>query len=432
MIGTGLGPDFERFVRDGDLTRQPVSAPPPGTRATVGTGPSAAAEEGSLAGLAFLTLLAGKVRTAETLARDGAESPLDGAPVALRRQSVARTVLAVISSLRGEPADAAFDASIAGARSAGDRWAHALALALWAEHGSRSDAPQAVEHAGAAVRLAERCGDTALLHWADRSRSLAALAVGDFEAARLVAERLRETAPNPTEQARARYVCGLAELRVGNREAATAALQDAADTFSVQGCRLERLPALLWLSVADHAQAPLHLGVARTLTAELEADPAIDRFWSERPALRLELLGSQRLVVGARTVECKTTHATKLIFSLALAGTAGLDADELCERLWPDKERDKALSSLTTATWDARTALASEGWRLSRSDDRLTLDMEGAAIDLDEAVAHLVDHPDDDGVIDRLRRQVLPAWRFEDWVVDIDERRAATLAHHLF
>ncbi len=310
---------------------------------------------------------------------------------------------------------------------AGDRWSSGLGLVLASEASANFDTELAALLAADAVGQAERAGDAALLRWADRARAGALVALGEPDAGLALASRLSD-APGQApaaEAARTDRVVGAAALRAGDDELARARLTPSAEVLATAGYIPEAVLALLALSEADPDGARSHLRRAHELAGEPGADSAFDRMFAMRPTLQVTMLGEQTLSVGGERCRAKTSHAEQLVFSLVLAGRDGLDARDLCERLWPGKDISKAMGSLTTATWDARAALGREAWRLDRKGDRLTLDTEDASVDLDDIMAALSAGSPDRELVQRLHLPLLPAWRHEDWVIDADERRAA-------
>ena len=195
--------------------------------------------------------------------------------------------------------------------------------------------------------------------------------------------------------------------------------------------------ALLLSAECDPPRAPDAIERARRLTTP---DPAFQVLWASRPSLRLEVLGRCNIAIGDRAVRFRTSKAETLVLMLALAGGRGIEADHLVRVLWADASRSKAASNLSTATYDARQALGSEAWRLHRSGSQLWLDLDGAFVDLDDAMRRARALMPNGGVVTEestrarrealldLSQEVLPTLRFEEWVGQVNQRRETFLA----
>jgi len=175
------------------------------------------------------------------------------------------------------------------------------------------------------------------------------------------------------------------------------------------------------LADAEPTAAAEPLGRARRLSTD---DPAYVRLWAHRPVLRVELLAATpRVLIGGRRAEFRARRSELLVYLLALAGPDGVDADRLCEQLWPGTPSQRARPRLRTAVWDARLGLATEAWRIRRTPTRLVLDLEGAEFDRAEATALVtrpVDTSDDASMraraeaLESLSRPILPGWSLAD------------------
>ena len=71
---------------------------------------------------------------------------------------------------------------------------------------------------------------------------------------------------------------------------------------------------------------------------------------------------------------------------LAIAGGRGIDNERVGHALWPDGDPGKMPSNLSSAAYDARQALGPEAWRLHRAGSQFWLDLDGAFVDLDDAM----------------------------------------------
>lgn len=340
-----------------------------------------------------------------------------------------------IAALRGEHAlaEAEFDRSLSMARAQGRHRLEAIIRLVRAEVTADVDPRRAHIDARAATAAFESLDDEALGGWAERVRAIAANASGEHRAAALITERLLTRSTNPLDRGRTLVVAARARRGLGDDEAATLALHEAVDLLGGTGGCWFLVDALLLLAEAepDHAEAWL------TRAGELTTDDAADaRRWATRPTLTLEVLGTQRLLVDREVLEFKSAKTLKLLFCLALAGPRGRDVDTLAELLWPDAADPS--SNITTATWDARRGLRLDAWRLRRDGSRLVLDLTGARFDLEDLAVLAATPPAATAppaqqlawrdAMAPLQRPVLPAWGFEEWVIEADGRRASVVA----
>jgi len=83
----------------------------------------------------------------------------------------------------------------------------------------------------------------------------------------------------------------------------------------------------------------------------------------------------------------------------------------------------------------ARKALGPESWRLERDREDIVLDLDGAYLDLDKAIdaasavasSHMQAEIARNGALAQLLLPGLPAWTHEDWVVEANDFRLATV-----
>jgi hypothetical protein len=272
---------------------------------------------------------------------------------------------------------------------------------------------------------------------ADRQRgrrvlACAALAAGEPEVAIVQAEALlADPAAPPVEAARMRVVLGHALHHTDHADEATALVQQGLrqlTEFQSVLWHLEGLRAVIDIIPSEAARA---VQEARSLLGD--ADPAVvdALLWRRVPHLALRSLGEQTISVDGRVVSDHGDDAARLIFMLAVASPGSLDANAVAGRLWPGKAHHRQASSLTTLTWEARRLLGPAAWRLSRHDDRLSLDLDGASFDLRDAATSVREPgPDADDAIARLRLPLLPAWQYDDWVIEAEHRRTGPRRGH--
>ena len=384
--------------------------------------------------LGLLKVCAGDIAGANRSLADAHDvfEDLDPAP---RAWLLAHCGVATIAALRGDHdhADAEFERAVTIARELGATRLEAIARVLRAEVTAAADPRRAHVDARYSARQFAAADHDVFGPWAERTRAITANASGEHRAAALITERLLTTTLNPLERGRTLIVHARAQQGLGAADATATASREAVELLAGTGAQWFLVEALLLLAEAEPERAEALLGQARDLTA---GDAAYARQWATRPTLHLEVLGTPRLLVGGRPLELKSTKTHKLLFCLALAGPRGREVDALAELFWPDAN-DPA-SNITTATWDARRGLGLESWRLHRDGSRLALDITGARFDLDEMAAQAASPPPTSApaarhlawrdAVTRLALPVLPAWAFEEWVIEADSRRASLLA----
>ena len=428
------------FLRDGD-----VVAAIDAHRVAIGAAGPAPSRRLAVAhtGLGLALVCAGDIAAANralSAAHDVFEELDPPAPAWL----LAHAGIGAIAALRGEEevAEAELDRAVAMARALGDAHLEAIVRTLRAEVTATSHPRRAhVDARFAARTLAPNPtpGTTASAAspgfpvWAERARAIAAVASGEHRAAALIAQRLLAQPLNPLDRGRTRLVQARAAIALGDEVLASSALQDAVDRLTAAGANWFLVDALLLLAEAEPDRAEAHLRRARDLTTP---DPAHARRWARRPTLTLQVLGTQRLLIAGEPLTFRSTKTQRLLFCLALAGPRGREVDALAALLWPDAS--DASSNITTATWDARRGLGVESWRLRREGTRLALDVDGAHLDLEDLTALAAAPPPPSAspaqqlawreAVGHLHRPVLPAWAYEEWVIEADLRRASVAA----
>ena len=372
---------------------------------------------------------------AEALAVFGAESPPAYEwPLAFAGQ-------ASLAAMRGqiEAADRGFLEAISLTDRMGNEWFEAIVRTLRADFTLRHDSRRAHADCRFALRVFDRLGDTWWAATARRVRADAALASGEIEAARLLTDKLLPQLTNPVERARCLLTSGRAHLRAGDDETAAAAVAEAVRLLEPTGAHFILVQALFLVAQCEPWSAPEAIERARSLSRD---DAAYRQLWASRPTLRIRVLGGQSVQVGDEEVTFRTSRAEHLVMILALAGGRFVEVDDVADALWPAAWAEKLPSNLSTATYDARQALGPEAWRLHRAGTRFWLDLDGASVDLDEAMRRARGVPaldqaapvDSDeaeqrrlAALDDLRQEILPTLVFEPWVAEANRRREALL-----
>ena len=175
-------------------------------------------------------------------------------------------------------------------------------------------------------------------------------------------------------------------------------------------------------------RAPDAIERARGLTTP---DLAYTRLWDARPNLRVHVLGRQTVHVGDELVEFRTTKAEQLVLLLAIAGGRGIDNERVGHALWPDGDPGKMPSNLSSAAYDARQALGPEAWRLHRASSQFWLDLDGAFVDLDDAMRRVRHAESDDerrAALADLNQEILPTLVSDRWVREANLRRDSYIA----
>ncbi len=390
--------------------------------------------DGRAAGLAlvyaaYFQILAGRFERAdqEIVAAEAAFASEPTSPYEWPLAHAAQGALAAIRGLT-EEADAAFDRGVRLAREVDNRWYEAIVRTLRADHTVRYDARRAHVDARWALRVFEEIGDTWFANTARRVRAEAALESGEVEAARLLAEGLIDQLPNPVERGRCLIVISRAHLKAGDLADAARRADQAIRSLETTGATYLLVTALLLLAESDPMRAPDAIERARGLTT---TDLAYTRLWDARPNLQVRVLGRQTVHVGDELVEFRTTKAEQLVLLLAIAGGRGIDNERVGHALWPDGDPGKMPSNLSSAAYDARQALGPEAWRLHRASSQFWLDLDGAFVDLDDAMRR-VRHAESDAerraALADLNQEILPTLVSDRWVREANLRRDTFIA----
>ena len=150
-----------------------------------------------------------------------------------------------------------------------------------------------------------------------------------------------------------------------------------------------------------------------------------------RPTCGCTCSDARPVHVGDDLVEFRTTKAEQLVLLLAIAGGRGIDNERVGHALWPDGDPAKMPSNLSSAAYDARQALGPEAWRLHRASSQFWLDLDGAFVDLDDAMRR-VRHAESDAerrsALADLNQEILPTLVSDRWVREANLRRDAYIA----
>ncbi|MGZ4717889.1 MAG: AfsR/SARP family transcriptional regulator [Acidimicrobiales bacterium] len=395
---------------------------------------SLARADGRAAGLAlvyaaYFQILAGRFDHADQELA-AAEAAFASEPTSPYEWPLAHAAQGALAAIRGQTAeaDAAFERGVRLAREVDNRWYEAIVRTLRADHTVHFDARRAHVDARWALRVFEELGDTWFAATARRVRAEAALESGEVEAARLLAEGLIDHLTNPVERGRCLIVVSRAHLKAGDLEDAAHRADQAIRSLETTGATYLLVTALLLLAESDPMRAPDAIERARGLTTP---DQAYTRLWDARPNLRVHVLGRQAVHVGDELVEFRTTKAEQLVLLLAIAGGRGIDNERVGHALWPDGDPAKMPSNLSSAAYDARQALGPEAWRLHRASSQFWLDLDGAFVDLDDAmrrVRHAETEAERNQALADLSQEILPTLVSDRWVREANLQRDAYIA----
>ena len=359
---------------------------------------------------------------------------------------LAHAGIGALAGLRGRAAEAdtSFLRGVLLARQLENPWYEAIVRTLRADHTMHVDTRRAHADCRWALHEFEDVSDTWWGTIVLRVRADATLVSGEVEASLKLALGALDRLENPVERGRGLVSLSRALLAHGDQDAAAERADEAVRTLEPTGASFLLCEALLLLADCDPLSAPAAIERARQLSTD---DAAFARLWAARPNLRVQVLGRATVSVGSAPVRFRTTRAELLVLMLTLAGGRGIDASQVAAALWPEGAGAKVASNLSTATYDARQALGSEAWRLHRSGSQLWLDLDGAFVDLDDAMRRArattatgstgragADVPtslggehDRQAALDALRQEILPALDFEPWVAEANRRRLTFL-----
>jgi tetratricopeptide (TPR) repeat protein len=205
----------------------------------------------------------------------------------------------------------------------------------------------------------------------ERAVAAAQLAVGRPEDALETATAGADEAPNPLMRSKALMLVGAARVALGQPDLATAAFEEALETFTADGVDLWAVEALLELADVRAGGASEALEQAYRLTHD---DPAFDRLWARRPQLVLDVAPGRRprFLSGEDQLRLGTTGA-ELAAIVIRAGETGVHWETVARDLWPDESGAARIKSrITSLTALVRQRLGTEAWRLRRDGPRFS------------------------------------------------------------
>lgn len=392
------------------------------------------AEGLALAYLGFFSLNNGDFPRSETALLTGVDI-FEEIPAIEDRfeQPLCHMALGALYALRGQDewATGHFERAVALAESAKIPWYVALARAVRAEMLAHVNPRGALADARKSREVLVSMGEAWFVTWALRAAGVAARECGDLIASEKTLSAALDSRLNPIERGRTLLALGETLLLTPDPQRALPPLREARNLFSSLGMRYWLVRTLLRIAEADHARARVWRSRAKDLA---DNEIAYRRLFVRD--LRVDVLGACGVFVGGQRISFQTARAELLVYALALAGERGLHSEELAERLWPGGPPERMGSRLRTTLWEARKSLGPESWRLQRTGESLSLDLEGASFDLTLARDSARQLLADEVSVDRLRfdealalldQELLPRWRYEYWVVEEEERRQSLL-----
>lgn len=340
----------------------------------------------------------------------------------------------VLHALRGQflDADERFDEAIRLAEALEIEWFASFGRAVRAEFLVSVDPVRADAEARRALDTFAGLGDVWWRSWALRARALAAGEFGQTRACSDMLERLLAEPLNPLERGRTLLALGEALGDTPDSARASAALEEAAALFEGAGADYFLMRAYVRIAALDTGRRD---ELMRRAAALGDGDVAYRRVLAPPGRLAIAVLGSHGVWLAGEPVRFRSVRAEQLVHMLALRAPRRLARSEIFRRLWPGAEPQLGFPRVRNALWEARAALGSEGWRLGSTLDEVSLDMEGVTFDLGDARALAMSALEDpDAAMGReqahlairwLSPALLPAWSYEDWVMDQDQVRSA-------
>jgi len=388
------------------------------------------AEASALVNLGFFRLWTGEFGTA-LRALEAAEDafgevtdPFDRfeAPLCLAAQGV-------LWALRGDDsqAEASFARALSLAEQIGDGWYEGIARALRAEFTAQADPRRARLDAAAAIRLLDDRNEQWWRLWASQAAGVAAREAGMPIAGEIALREVLSEVQTPLERARTQLELGETLRRLGRADEAAALFEEAATTFKAAGARYWAARCYVGLArTASNATA----WMARARCGDIK-DLAYQRLFRGERSLSLAAFGAGSVLRSGSVVEFRSHNAERALFSLAMAGSGGMHAEELADRLWPDVTPDRAhvLGRIRTLLWDIRKGLGADAWRIKRSGPHISFEAADVAFDLCELRTRgrralgsaTPDDATEAGLLAAmLRRPILTRWAYDDWVLTED------------
>ncbi|MEZ5143633.1 MAG: hypothetical protein R2726_14110 [Acidimicrobiales bacterium] len=225
--------------------------------------------------------------------------------------------------------------------------------------------------------LPPAAADTSTEGIIERSKGMAATAAADPDAAEAHLRRALAMPASRVEHVRAKLALGELLVAFGDLHEATEVLRATQQELVAAGATYWQARCLWFLAKADPEHAARWEAMARTFD---DGDVAYRVLFAPPGGMRISLVDGPAVEIGGRPVTFATRNAELTVVALALAGPAGLAADDLAACLWADAAPGRLRPRLRTMLWHIRTALGSESWRLTRRDDRLVLDLAGAVV----------------------------------------------------
>ncbi len=339
---------------------------------------------------------------------------------------LALTIDGVLGSFAGDRrrADASFLRALVAAGSAGPPWFAAVVRCARAEYLAPVDPPRAHDDARWAQRVFAEAGDVVFGGRALRARACAALASGEHEAAEGLIAPLLDADVNELERARSHAVGARTALAAGDRRVAARRAAVAPGSAAAVGAIAVEVAALLLQAEADPARSADAARRARSLSG---CEPAWRHLWSGWPVVRVEQLGTQRVLLDGVPATFRTEAAHQLVHCLVLAGSQGVTVDELQRRFWPGRGDARSTSSLSTTLGHVRAGLGKEAWRVERRSGIVRLDLSGIDVDYRAVRDAAVESDHATAALRALQAPLLPAWRSEPWVRQADADRVRLL-----
>ena len=379
------------------------------------------AEATALVNLAFMRLWTGDFALASE-ALDEAEDGFGAVPDPFDRfeAPLCFNARGVLCALRGQRAAAeqAFGTALDLCRQLKAGWYEGISRALRAEFTAAGHPRRSRQDARWAIDDLERRGDRWWSVWAAQAAGVAALAADMPDAAQTVLRDVLGRRQSVLESARTRLLLGETLIRAGRPAAAARELRQAAAVLSAAGARYWAARCHVRLAAAEPADAQAWWRRARDAAVD---DPAyLTLFGGDW--LRLVAFGPGEVICDGSPPPIRTHNTERALFLLALAGPAGMHAEELAGLLWRDDDPDpKRLSGrLRTLLWEMRRVLRTQAWRLERVGPIVRLDTFGISFDLAQArtEARTASGPAAADLAARLRGPLLTRWAYDDWVRD--------------
>lgn len=318
-------------------------------------------------------------------------------------------------------ADECFAQALRLAQANGIPWFEAVTRALRAEFLASLDPARSLDDGKRGTAFFSSTGEEWWWCWAVRAQAIAARHTMNLDTSEDLLRRVLARDQNDLERGRTLLELGATLLAAGDRSSAADRLEAARRLLEPSGANFWLARVLVTQAQMDPARgAELR---RRAFALAPEADPAWIALLSSG-SLEVHVLGEPSVAVNGRRIGFRSRHAELIVYLLALAGARGLDAEALAERLWPGRGSERSAQRLRSVIWEARRALGSEGWRLTRRTGRWVLEPTGVRVDLAEdrerASAALAtgDAELAREALGALSRPLLPAWTYEDWVRD--------------